>query len=332
MDSLDFLEKQDRLKPQSIYVVCGDEDFLKRRVLAALKKLVLGAEEDSFEYGAYAGDKSVFSSIRDELDTMPFVGSRRLVVVENADPFVTKFRPLLEKYVEHPSSTGVLVLDVKSWPATTNLAKKIDKQSTIECKSPPPFKMADWCVGWAKTAQAKQLSAAAARLLVDLVGPDMGLLDQELIKLSIYVGTSAKIDTADVDKLVGSSRAENIWKIFDAIGEGQSGQALTMLDNLFDQGEEPMRLLGAFSMQLRRMVQVYRLHQQGRPLPQAMEQAGVPPFGRRGCEQQLRHLGGRRLDRIYDWLVETDLGLKGSSQLPHQTVLERLVVRLAKKN
>jgi DNA polymerase-3 subunit delta len=58
----------------------------------------------------------------------------------------------------------------------------------------------------------------------------------------------------------------------------------------------------------------------------------VPPFAARGCEQQLRHLGRRRLDRLYDWLLEVDLGLKGGSELPPRTLLERFVVRLARKN
>jgi DNA polymerase-3 subunit delta len=167
-------------------------------------------------------------------------------------------------------------------------------------------------------------------MLVDLVGTEMGLLDQELAKLATYAGSNSRIDEADVDQLVGQSRAENTWKIFDLIGAGQIGAALTMLDRLLDQGEEPLRLLGAFSMQLRRLAQAARLYSQSTSLPDALEQAGVPPFGRRSAEQQVRHLGRRRLDMIFDWLLETDLGLKGSSQLPPRTLLERLVVQLAR--
>ena len=42
--------------------------------------------------------------------------------------------------------------------------------------------------------------------LCELVGPEMGLLDQELLKLAIYVGDRKRIDVDDVDKLVGRSR------------------------------------------------------------------------------------------------------------------------------
>ena len=89
-------------------------------------------------------------------------------------------------------------------------------------------------------------------------------------------------------------------------------------------GEDPMRILGAFSLQLRRLAQAARLHRQGQPLPAALAQAGMPPFAVKGCEQQLRHLGRRRAERLYDWLLEVDLGLKGSSELKPRMLIEEL--------
>jgi DNA polymerase-3 subunit delta len=331
MDSLAFLERADRLKPQPVYVLHGDEDFLKRQVLTALRGLVLGEGDTAFGLSAHAGDKTSFAAVRDELETMPFLTPRRLVIIENGDAFVTQFRGQLEKYVAEPAATGVLALDVKTWPANTRLAKLLDSNATIVCKTPAAFRLPAWCTQWAAACHGKQLSGDAAKLLVDLVGSEMGQLDQELAKLAIYVGTATRIESGDVDKLVGNSRAENMWKIFDALGAGNSAGALTILDRLFEQGEEPLRILGAFSMQLRRLAQAARWSQQGQPLLTALDRAGVPPFAQRGCEQQLRHLGRRRADRLYDWLLEADLGLKGSSQLPARTLLERLVVQLARK-
>ena len=331
MDSLTFLQGAAKAKPRPIYVLHGDEHFLKRRVLTVVKALVLGAEDNDFGVSTRDGDKAVWAEIHDELETLPFLSPRRLVVVDRADPFVTRERARLEKYFAEPSKTGVLVLDVQAWPANTKLAKELPEAATIVCKAPAAAKLPEWCAEWCAARHGKPMTASATRMLVDLVGTDMGLLDQEMAKLAIYVGSNGRIDTADVDQLVGQSRAENTWKIFDLIGAGQAGEALAHLDRLLDQGEEPLRLLGAFSMQLRRLAQVARLHGQGASLPDALEQAGVPPFGRRGAEQQLRHLGRRRLDQIYDWLLETDLGLKGSSQLPPRTLLERLIVRLARQ-
>jgi DNA polymerase-3 subunit delta len=330
MDSVTFLERAPKGEPRPVYVLHGDEDFLKRQVLVTLRERILGSEEDAFGLTMHDGDKADFAVVRGELETLPFLSPRRLVVMDNADPFVTRYRAALEKYVAKPSATGILILDVASWPSNTKLAKALGSEATIVCKSLSAQKLPEWCVQRAASVYGKQLIAAAARLLVDLVGAEMGLLDQELAKLAVYVGDAKRIDTNDVDQLVGRSRAENTWKIFDTIAAGNVGESLTILDRLLDQGDEPIRLLGAFSMQLRRLAQAHRLSQHGISLPSALAEVGVPPFGIKSAEQQLRHLGPRRAEQLYDWLLETDLGFKGSSQLPARTLLERLVVQLAR--
>ena len=330
MDSLAFLERKAEKPPRPVYVLHGDERFLKRHVLTALRLRVFGPDDDGFGLSVHAGDRADFSTVSTELASVGIFTPRRLVVVEDADPFVTRERARLEKYVAAPYATGVLVLDVQSLPANTRLAKLLPDDAAISCKAPAAARLPEWCVKWCAAEQGKQLVAAAARLLVDLVGGEMGLLDQEMAKLAAYVGDAKRIDVADVDALVGASRAENTWKIFDLIGDGKVDEALTFLDRLFEQGEDPFRLLGAFSMQLRRLAQAGRLIVQGTPAPAALDEVGVPPFGRAAAEKQMRRLGRRRLGQLYDWLLQTDLGLKGMSPLPPRTLFERLVVELSR--
>ena len=262
MDSQAFLDRPRKGKPQPVYVLTGDEEFLKRQVAQTLRHWILGDSEE-FGYSAYPGDKAVWSTINDELHTLPFLGGHRLVVVEAADPFVTKFRTSLEKYVAAPSSSGVLVLWVNTWPANTRLAKLIDNNGTLVCKAPAASRLPEWCVRWCQGQHGKQLSAPAAQLLVELIGPEMGLLAQEIAKLASYVGEAARIDAPDVDKLVGNSRTQEVWTIFDAISEGKVGLALSVLDRLFDQGEAPQRILGALSSQIRLLARAGRLYLPG---------------------------------------------------------------------
>lgn len=331
MDVLAFLSKPPA-HPGPLYVLHGDETFLKRQALKTIRLKALGPDADEQGVSTYPGDKVTFAEVFDELDTVPFFYPRRLVVIENADPFVTRCRSDLEKKVGALPKTGTLVLDVKTWAANTRLAKLVENSATLVCKAPPSYKLPQWCGDWAAAQYKKQLPAPAAALLVDLVGTEMGQLDQELLKLSVYVGDKAKIETADVDRLVGNSRAENTWKIFDAIAAGNVPEAMIILHRLFDQGEEPLRILGAFSMQLRRLAQAARLTAEGKSLAAALEQVGVPPFGVKSAEQQMRHLGRRRLAKLYDWLLEMNLDLRGGSPLPERTLFERFLLKLARKN
>jgi DNA polymerase-3 subunit delta len=331
MDALAFLAKKSApIEP--LYVLQGDEDFLKRHTLLAIRARAQGPDADEGMATAHAGDKAQFAAVWDELETAPFFAPKRIVVVENADPFVTRYRSILERKLDKKSAqlpaSGILVLDVKIWPSNTRLAKMVNAAATIVCKAPAAYKLAGWCSEWANTQYGKQLLAPAAQLLVDLIGAEMGQLDQELQKLVTYVGTRARIESNDVDQLVGRSRSENTWKIFDAVAEGRLTEALVLLDRLFDQGEEPMRMLGAFGSQLRRLAQAGRLATQGVALGAALERVGVPPYGIASAEKQLRRLGRHRAPLLYDWLLELAMGLRGNSQLPERTQFERLIVQL----
>lgn len=332
MDGFAFLDSGSKKTLQPLYVLHGDEHFLKRQVLLVLRGLAFGTASGDFDFSTHEGDKAEFAAVHDELQTIPFSSPRRLVVVENADPFVTRWRSTLEKYVEalagRKTIAGVLVLDVRTWTASTRLAKMVESSRVITCKAPANHRVPAWCVKWCKARHDKELNAAAARMLVDLVGGDMGQLDQELEKLSVYVGAASRIEARDVDELVGRSQSASIFKIFEQLSLGRPGEALTNLERHFDLGEEPIRMLGAFSLQLRRLAQTARLQQQGLSFYAAAEEAGLPPFARQECERQLRLLG-RRTDQLYDWLLEADLGMKGSSPLSPRTLLERLIVRLA---
>jgi DNA polymerase-3 subunit delta len=336
MDSLTFLDRVAKATLQPLYVLYGDEPFLKRLVRDALRRLVLGADDDGLALASHPGDRTTWAAVLDDLRTRPFLSPRRLVIVEDADPFVSAERSRLEKYVadlDNAPATGVLVLEVQSWAASTKLAKAVPDRMTITCNTPAVQTLPDWCVRRCAAQYGKQLGSAAARRLVDLVGPEMGQLDQELDKLALYVGAAARIEAEDVSKLVGRTRTDEVWELFDLIGAGKASEALRFLDKLLEQGAEPMKLLGAFSTRLRELAKAARLNAQGVALREALVQAGVPGKWEarlRAAETQMRHLGRRRLDQLYDWLLQTDQGMKGGSQLPPRTLLERLVVRLAR--
>src|ERR1700722_8524285 len=140
MDSLTFLDRLDKAKPQSLYVLHGNEPFLKRQVQQAIRRLVLGPEDDGFALSVFPGDKASWAAVHEDLRTLPVLAPHRLVVIENADPFVTQERARLEKLFpeltgkEKPA--GVLVLDVQAWASSTKLAKLTPDASLIVCDTP----------------------------------------------------------------------------------------------------------------------------------------------------------------------------------------------------
>jgi DNA polymerase III subunit delta len=332
MDALQFLDRAAKSKRQPVYVLSGDEDFLKRRCRDAIIALTLGDADPSFAVSTYPGEGLDFSTVRNDLDTLPFLSPCRVVVVDAADTFVTAHRPALERYVAHPTAAGVLVLDVKTFPDNTKLAKALPDAAKVSCKAPPPYKLGGWVQEWSKAGHGKKLAPDAAELLIDRAGATMGQLDQELEKLAVAVGGKAAIEAADVDRLVGRGQGADVFRILDAVGEGKPAAALAILERLFAEGVAPMGVLAPLGAQLRKLAAVGRQLADGQALGPAMDAAKVPawPQARQSFERQVRWLGRRRLDQLTAWLVELDVGLKGGNPLPERVQVERLVVRLAR--
>jgi DNA polymerase-3 subunit delta len=136
----------------------------------------------------------------------------------------------------------------------------------------------------------------------------------------------------DVEKLVGRSSAANVFRIMDAIGEGKPGVALSILEELFADGSDPLGVIAPLTFQLRKLANVARLTASGIPLSVAMDTSQVAKWegARVSFEKQLRHLGRRRLEKLSEWLVEINVGLKGGNPLPERVQVERLIVILAR--
>jgi len=336
LHAVDYLAQPQKYAPRPVCVLFGDEAFLRGQALLALRGLVLGEDEGDFSFTRFEGGGAVLRDVLEELSTLAMFGGKRMVAVDDADEFVTRYRGELEDYVARPYSSSVLVLEVKSWPSNTRLAKAVAADGlSIDCNAPVGPALTRWLDAWAQQAHRTQISAAAAEMLVEIVGPELGLLDQELAKLALVVDKGQKITPEMVRRSVGGWRAKTTWEMLDAALDGLVAEAMVQLDRLLAAGEQPVGLLGQISASLRRLAAATRLILQAeaagrRPvLSTALERAGVKTFVLQKAERQLRRLGRQRGSQLYRWLLEADLDLKGASSLPPRLVLERLILRLA---
>ena len=335
--ALDYLAQPDKHPPQPVCAVFGDESFLRRQAILCLRAAVLGGDDGDFSLTTFEGRNTLFRDVHEVLSTVAmFGGGKRLAVVEDADDFVTRYRAQLEDYVARPSRSGVLVLDLDSLPSNTRLYKSIAAEGLlIDCSAPAPAKLCKWLAEWAKQHHHVQLPQAAAEMLVELIGPELGLLDQELAKLALMAGDEKKISPELVSRSVGGWRAKTTWEMLDAALDGNVREAMLQLDRLLASGEQPIGLLGQISASLRRFAAATRLVLQAEAagrranLREALEQAGVRSFVLQKAERQLRLLGRQRGAQLYRWLLQADLDLKGESAMPPRLILERLIVRLA---
>lgn len=332
MHALEFL-RATAAKPKPMYAVFGEDPYLRREAIGAITRAALGPDADDLAVTTFAGESASLADVLDELHTLPFLSRRRVVVVDAADTFVTAHRRDLEVYAERPSATATLVLMVKTWPATTRLAKLVAQHGLpVECKAPKESELPDWLMDLARRAEQVELDREAARLLVELVGPEVGLLASEVAKLAVYVGERRRIRREDVAAMVGAGRVESIWRTLDAATTGNAREALDDLDRLLTSGEHPVGLLAAISASLRKVHYAGVLRRARRDLRDACREAGIPPYpgAIELTGRQHAHLGPRRVDALPGRLLKADLDLKGASALAPRVVLESLLLELAR--
>ena len=344
--AFDFLEADPAAACPSLVVVFGDEDFLKRLVKQRLRRQIIG-DDPSVPFASFDGKSVEWRDVSDELATVSLFGgnTRRLVIIEDADGFVSANRAKLEEYCEKPKSKSVLILEVGSWPSNTRLYKAIDKRHLqVDCRLPQKDdgKLVRWLSEWTKTQYGVTLSAAAGKLLVELVGPQLGMLDQDLAKLSLFVGRKETITPELVQEVVGGWRAKTIWEVIDAAADGNAAEALRQLDMALQSGEHPQALFGQISWSLRRYTIATRIfaaaERRGErmQLRDALLEAGFRPWPQNAlanAERQIKQLGRDRAGKILQWLLEADLAMKGSHSSPDRArfVLEQLFLRMAQR-
>ena len=331
MHAVDFLKNPPAGGVPAVVAVHGDQRLLKRRCVAAVAAAVLGEEDEPTRF---AGESVDLAAVLDELATVSMFASARLVVVEDADPFVTRHRAGLEKFVadsaKKKAGGGTLVLDVGKLPKNTKLYKAVAKHGLeLDCKPLSATEAAAWLSAAAKREHGKTLARPAAALAVELAGTDLGLLDQELGKLAAFVGAESKITEEHVAALVGGWKAKSTFEMLAAVRRGELDGALAELHKLLLAGEAPLRILGGLNFSLRRLADAVDRTAGGAKLPAALAAAGVFPRERGESEAYLRRLGRPRAAKIRDLLLAADGALRGGEKLSDRTVLERLLVELA---
>lgn len=331
MDVTSFLQGPEKHPTGSVVVLFGDDAFLKQAALQSVCKMVLAAEDvDGVTH--FDGKVVDLLTVRDELWTVSMWGERRLVIVDNADDFVSSNRAALEKYVSKPAKKSVLLLDVRSWPKNARLARAVDKVGlALRCAAFSEREAVQWLGQQSRETYGKKLNRDAARLIVDLAGTDVGLLYQQLAKLAAYVGDRPQIGTDDVRPLVGGWTTQTAFVMAGAARDGNIGFALSQLEKLLVAGEAPPRILGAIRTVFARLAQAHELACRGMELNSALRRTGVFPREMKQSAAYLKRIGPSRAQNIYGWLIAADESLKGRSRLSERVELEGLLVRLSGK-
>jgi len=337
------------LAAAAVVVVHGDDSFLVGQVLAALRERLCPAEEDrAWAWREFAGDTELDPrDVFDEAATVPmFATATRAAVVRDADAFVSAVRERLETVAGTPrGGRGLVVLQVRSFPANTRLAKAVAAHGlAIDASIPSRYDLAAWVRQWAQARHGLPVAAATAARLLERLG-DLGQVDQALARLAAACPAAERgrpVPPEAVDAFAGSPQERTAWGMIDAAATGDTREALAQLAALLETGENPIGIAAQIASVLRRLSTAARLlalpQGAGRPagIEQALREAGVAawPKALSQAREALVQLGARRARQLPVWLLDLDRSLKGDASrgLRARLALERLFCKMARRD
>lgn len=310
-----------------VYVVFGPEPFLKQEAVRGLIAGVLAGQADSLGPSRYEGDSAELAEVLDEVRTFSLLGDKRVVVVEEADGFISTYRAALERYCADSSETGCLILTCKSLPANTRLHRIVKGLGgLVPCEAPRGPGVLAWIAGRAQSTYGKRIDRAAASSLRNYVGDSLGVLDGELDKLATYVGERAVITAGDVDELVGNVREQAVFAVTDAIAEGDARTALRQWERvLATDRAAPGRAIGGLAWGIRKLLGAHDAVAAGTPVYALARQFFTEPAA---LEARLARMSRRVLeDQLCDLLEADVAGKTGLSEVSR--AVERFIIKHA---
>ncbi|MCE5278391.1 MAG: DNA polymerase III subunit delta [Planctomycetaceae bacterium] len=305
-----------------VYVLHGDDAHLRDEARAGILDAVLGGADPqtcvtTFDVEAELAD------VLDELRTLPFLSPHRVVIVRDADAFITANRAALEAYVKAPSVTATLVLTVLSWNRSTNLAKIVAKVGQVfDCASPAAGNLGRWLSEQA-AKRDKTIEPQACALLTAWIGVDLGSLTNEMEKLALYVGERKKITVDDVSAIVTATAGPATFALTNALTAGEVKGALTALAGMLTVRGEEFRTLGMIGWHLRKVLKAHQLLAAGQSLEGELR---MPYEQRQAFMALLKRRPLTKVQADFRRLISTDIAMKSGTEAA--AAMQDLVVAL----
>jgi DNA polymerase III subunit delta len=343
-------EALDELKAgriRSVYLIYGGEPFLEEALLRAVKTATVTAETADFNFHVFGPAPDQLQQALGMAQTQPFFAERRLVVVRDCPVFAAASRKkadeadgaeeeekagggeeLLLAYLKNPvPSTCLLFLCGESVDSRKKVTKAaIATGGAVECRQLKPDDAVAWAEQRSTNIYRKRLDDQAARLLLEKLGPDLRLIDNELQKLSLYVGDANVITVPDVDAAVSGMAETEIYRLTEAVMLKNRRLAVELLDRVLRQVDHPLQVLAALTNRFRQILTVKSLVSRGVSLREGPGIAKMHPYAYEKMVQHVRPLNRTEIVRAMERLLETDLAVK--SGYDPKLAVQTLVVEL----
>lgn len=309
-----------------VFFLFGEDDFLREEAANRIAEAHLDPATRDFNLDQLRATDVQPEMLASALQTPPMMAAWRVVVLREAQHLATapRLREALESVLDAPPE-GLAVVVVAQIPprSRAQFYETLKRKArSVEFQPLDPGDVPGWLMERA-AAEGISIDPAAARALAAAIGPNTGVLTQELQKLRDFVGDGRTVTTDDVAQVAGHLPRQNRWDWFDMVGQRRFREARAALPILLDAGETGVGLVLGLGTHFLRLA----LAAEGGAGALADELPTHQRWLAPRLEAQARRWTADALARALDDLLRADRLLK-SAGLSDDQVLEELLLRL----
>jgi DNA polymerase-3 subunit delta len=318
------LIKENKLSHVYLFIVQETYDF--RKILDEIKERFLPKELGDFNFDRLQGKDTDLLSIIHTANTTPMAAEKRLVVVNNAEAVSDHSLEEFKKFANTPNDNCLLLMVANDEVPSKKWAEILLKKNLIvEFKKFDEKNIPGWIVNYVRKKDYS-ISADAARALADQIGDNLAEITHQLDKAMIFFQKGDTIDEDAVRNLVLRSRRHNFWELSDAAAEKKLSASLLLLNNMLEDGESEVLLLGVLNNYFRKLLNARYLFDSGLRPDEVCETVGQKWFQKKFMEQ-VKRFNFRYLERISGFMRQTDENIKTGYLTPRDN-LERLLYNI----
>jgi DNA polymerase-3 subunit delta len=226
-----------------------------------------------------------------------------------------------------PDLTLVLISRAKA-PAKLAKAVKAANGEIHEFEAPKAREMPRQLVADAQRLGFR-LEPAAARMLVDRMGPNPVRLQHELERLALWAGDGGEVGVADLAAMVADTSETAVWALSDALLERDAPGALRIGERLIAQGENVTGLVYGLASRLRAACAAAAQLEAGVPPKQVEGSLKMHPYAAKLLVGRLRDADLADLRLATETLAELELWCRGGADYGDELALTLALRRAA---
>lgn len=267
------------------------------------------------------GEEVEYDRMREALESLPFLVSKKLVVLRSPSAnkeFLEKATTLL---VDMADTTDVIIVEPKPDRRTTYY-KFLKKSADV--KDFPQMdegSLSRWLSERAKE-QGGSLSLADARYLVERVGINQQLLNNELAKLLSY---NPEISRQTIKLLTDQMPQSTIFELLDAAMAGKAERALALYEEQRAMKVEPQQIIAMLGWQLHTLAVVKAAG--SRDAGAIAKEAKINPFVIRKTQGLARQMSSAQIKKLVHATLVLDIRLK-SQPIDADEALQTLLLSI----